>query len=75
MRALGATAEVAKDSYAEVVERETLEQSVAADQEVRYEQFVALAIGEHFLDPADTFAVDVDDAAAEEQLQLHLSVF
>jgi hypothetical protein len=66
---------VAKETDADVVDRESFEEAVAADQVVRYEQLVPLAIGENFLDSAGVFAIDVDDAAAEEQLQFHLSLF
>jgi hypothetical protein len=72
MRALGAAAEVAKEADADVVDREAFEEAVAADEVMSNEQLVAVAIGEHFLDTADALAVDVDDAAAEEQLQLYL---
>jgi hypothetical protein len=74
IRALGAAAEVAKKADADVVDREALEEAVAADEIVRHEELVAIAIGEHFLDATDALAIDVDDAAAEEQFQLHLSL-
>jgi hypothetical protein len=71
---LGAAAEVAKKADADVVDREALEEAVAADEIVRDEELVAVAVGQHFLDAADALAVDVDDTAAEEQLQLQLSL-
>jgi hypothetical protein len=71
---LGAAAEVAKKADADVVDREAFEETVAADEIVRHKELVTVAIGEHFLDTADALAVDVDDAAAEEQLQLHVSL-
>jgi len=55
-----------------VVDREALEEAVAADEVVRDEQLVAGAIGQHLLDAANALAVDVDDAGAKEQFQLHL---
>jgi hypothetical protein len=72
MRALSAAAEVAKETDADVVDRQAFEEAVSADEVVRHEELVAVAIGQHFLDAADALAVDVDDTAAEEQLQLHL---
>jgi hypothetical protein len=71
LRALGAAAEVAKEADADVVDREALEEAIAADEVVRHEQLISVAVGQYFLDAADTRAVDVDDAHAEEQLQLH----
>jgi hypothetical protein len=70
--ALGATAEVTEKADADVVDREAFEERVAADEVVRHEELAAVAVGEHFLDAPDTFAVDVDDSAAEEQLHLYL---
>jgi hypothetical protein len=72
VRALGAGAKVTKDADADVVDRQTFEQTVAADEVVRDEQLVAGAIGKHFLDASDALAIDIDDAGTEEQLQLHL---
>jgi hypothetical protein len=71
---LGAAAEVAKEADADVQDREAFEETVAADEIVRHEQVVAMAIGQHFLDAADARTVDVDDARAEKQLELYFSL-
>jgi len=75
MCAAGPAAEVAHQADSDVVDREALEEAVAADKVVSYEQLVAVAVGKHFLDAANGRAVDVGDAAAEEQLQLYLIRF
>jgi hypothetical protein len=72
--ALGTAAEIPKEADADVVDREAFEEGVAADEVVRHEQFVAVAVREDFLDAADALAVNVDDAGAEEQFQLHFSL-
>jgi hypothetical protein len=72
--ALRPAAEIPKEADADVVDREAFEEGVAADEVVRHEQLVAVAVREDFLDAPDALAVDVDDAGAEEQLQLHFSL-
>jgi len=74
LRACAAGAEVAEETDADVVDREAFEKGVAADEVVRHEQLVAVAIGQYLLDVADALAVDVDDARAEKQFELHLSL-
>jgi len=74
LRACGAAAEVAKEADADVVDREAFEKGVAADQVVRHEQLVAVTIGQHFLEATYALAVNVDDAPAEQQFELHLSL-
>lgn len=72
--ARGAAAEVAEEADADVEDREAFEETVAADEVVRHEQLVAIAIGEELLDSAYALPVHVDDARPEQQLQLHLSL-
>jgi hypothetical protein len=72
MGALGAAAEISKEADADMVDRQAFEEAVAADEVMRHEQLVAVAVGQHFLDAADANAIGVDDARTEEQFQLHL---
>jgi predicted neutral ceramidase superfamily lipid hydrolase len=72
VRAVRTAAEVAKEAGADVEDGEALEEAVAADEIVRDEKVVSLAIGEDLLDAADAFAAGIDDTPSEEQLQLHL---
>jgi hypothetical protein len=72
--ALRPAAQIPEEADADVVDREAFEEGVAADEVVRHEQFVAVAVGQNLLDAADALAVNVDDAGAEEQFQLHFSL-
>ncbi len=72
IRTLGPSAEKTQQTDAEVVDGESLEKSVAADEVFRDEELLSVALGQNFLNAADLHAVCIDHSPAEEQLYFHL---